>query len=129
MALKDAGIGPELIDCVHLHGTGTPKNDPAEYRALHRVFGERVSELPVYSMKGQIGHLIASCGAMELLGVIHSIQHQVVLPTVNFSEPDSDAPFFVVKDKPLALPIRYVLKLNSAFGGENTALVLKKFEG
>ena len=129
MALKDAGIGPELIDCVHLHGTGTPKNDPAEYRALQRVFGERVSKLPVFSMKGQIGHLIASCGAMELLGVIHSIQNQVVLPTVNFSEPDPETPFFVVKDKPLSLPIRYVLKLNSAFGGENTALVLKKYEG
>lgn len=128
IALQEAGIGPEKIDCLHLHGTGTPKNDPAEYRALHMVFGDRLADLPVFSMKGQIGHLIASCGAVELLGVIHSIRNQEVLPTVNFSEPDPEAPFFVVKDKPLSLPVRYVLKLNSAFGGENTALVIKKFE-
>lgn len=128
IALQEAQIGAEMIDCLHLHGTGTPKNDPAEYRALQLVFGDRLAGLPVFSMKGQIGHLIASCGAMELLGVLHSIQHQEVLPTINFSEPDPEAPFFVVKDKPLSLPVRYVLKLNSAFGGENTALVIKKYE-
>lgn len=126
LALKDAGIAPEVIDCVHLHGTGTLKNAPAEYLALRQVFGDRVSELPVYSMKGQIGHLIASCTAIELLGVIHSIQKQEVLPTINFEESDPEAPLFVVRDKPLSIPVKYVLKLNSAFGGHNTALIIKK---
>lgn len=126
LALIDAGIAPEVIDCVHLHGTGTLKNAPAEYLALRQVFGDRVSELPVFSMKGQIGHLIASCTAVELLGVIHSIQKQEVLPTINFEETDPEAPLFVVRDKPLSLPVRYVLKLNSAFGGHNTALIIKK---
>lgn len=126
LALKDAGIAPEVIDCVHLHGTGTLKNAPAEYLALRQVFGDRVSELPVYSMKGQIGHLIASCTAIELLGVIHSIQKQEVLPTINFEESDPEAPLFVVCDKPLSIPVKYVLKLNSAFGGHNTALIIKK---
>jgi 3-oxoacyl-[acyl-carrier-protein] synthase II len=126
LALKDAGIVPKDIDCVHLHGTGTLKNAPAEYLALYRVFGDRVSELPVYSMKGQIGHLIASCTAIELLGVIHSIQKQEVLPTINFEESDPEAPLFVVREKPLSIPVRYVLKLNSAFGGHNTALIIKK---
>lgn len=128
LALKDAGISPELIDCVHLHGTGTPKNAPVEYRALKRVFGDRVSELPVYSMKGQMGHLVGSCGAMELLGVAYSIRRQEVPHTVNFSECDPEAPLFVVKDKPLSMPIRYVLKLNASFGGHNTALILKKID-
>ena len=126
LALKDAGITPDVIDCVHLHGTGTLKNAPAEYLALQQVFGDRVSELPVYSMKGQIGHLIASCTAVELLGVIHSIQKQEVLPTLNFEESDPEAPLFVVREKPLSMPIKYVLKLNSAFGGHNTALIIKK---
>jgi 3-oxoacyl-(acyl-carrier-protein) synthase len=77
-------------------------------------------------MKGQIGHLIASCTAVELLGVIHSIQKQEVLPTLNFEESDPEAPLFVVQQKPLSIPVRYVLKLNSAFGGHNTALIIKK---
>jgi 3-oxoacyl-[acyl-carrier-protein] synthase II len=126
LALQDAGIGPDQIDCVHLHGTGTPKNAPVEYLALRRAFGERVKELPVYSMKGQMGHLIGSCGAMELLGVAYSFIYQEVPHTVNFSETDPNAPLFVVKDKPMPMPIRYVLKLNASFGGHNTALILKK---
>lgn len=127
-ALDDAGIGPKMIDCAHLHGTGTPRNAVAEYKALYRIFGDRVSELPVYSMKGQIGHLIGACGAMEMLGVIYSLQNQKILPTINFAQSDPEAPLFVIKGEPLSMPIRYVLKLNSAFGGQNTALIIKKYE-
>ena len=127
-ALDDAGIGSETIDCIHLHGTGTPRNAIAEYKALYRIFGNRTSELPVYSMKGQIGHLIGACGAMEMLGVIDSLQNQRVLPTINFAQRDPEAPLFVIKDKALSMAIRYVLKLNSAFGGQNTALIIKKHE-
>ena len=128
IALKDAGISPDQIDCAHLHGTGTPKNAPAEYLALKRVFGDRVKELPVYSMKGQMGHLIGACGAMELMGVAYSLRYQQVPHTVNFSESDPDAPLYVIRDKPLSMPVTYVLKLNASFGGHNTALILKKFE-
>lgn len=126
LALIDAGLTPGLIDCVHLHGTGTPKNAPAEYLALRQVFGDRVAELPVYSMKGQTGHLIGSCTAVEMLGVLHSIREQEVLPTLNFTERDPAAPLYVVQGKPLSMPIRYVLKLNSSFGGHNVALIIKK---
>lgn len=127
-ALDDAGIAPEQIDCAHLHGTGTARNAIAEYQALRHIFGKGADELPVYSMKGQMGHLIAACGAMEMLGVIYSLRNQVVLPTVNYREKDPEAPLFVVKDKPLSKPIRYILKLNAAFGGQNTALILKKYQ-
>ena len=126
-ALEDAGITPDMIDCVHLHGTATPKNAPSEYKALKQVFGSKTESLPVYSLKGQTGHLIGSCGALEMLSAIYSLQHQVVLPTVNFQEQDPEAPLYVIKDKPLEIKIDYLLKLNSSFGGENTALVLKRF--
>lgn len=127
-ALDDAGISPDEIDCVHLHGTGTVKCGPAEYNALRLVFGERASSLPAYSMKGQVGHSIGSCTAVEMLGVVYSLQHQVVLPTVNFSVPHPLAPFRMVTGEALHTPIRYLLKLNSAFGGHNTALVFKRWE-
>ena len=127
-AIKEAGITPQDIDCVHLHGTGTPMNAPAESKAMELIFGHRFKEVPVFSLKGQIGHLIGACGAMEMIGVIYSLQNQKVPATVNFNDPDPEVPLRVIKDQPLDLKINFVLKLNSSFGGQNTALVLKKYE-
>ncbi|MCP5103819.1 MAG: beta-ketoacyl-[acyl-carrier-protein] synthase family protein [bacterium] len=127
-AIEEAGITPDHIDCVHLHGTGTFKNALAETRAMESVFPRRFKEIPVFSLKAQIGHLIGACGAMEMLGVIYSLRHQVVPPTLNFREPDPEVPLNVVKDEPLPLIIKNILKLNSGFGGQNTALVVKKYD-
>ncbi|MFC2131012.1 beta-ketoacyl-[acyl-carrier-protein] synthase family protein [Bacteroidota bacterium] len=127
-AIKEAGITPEDIDCVHAHGTGTFRNGLAEAKAMQLIFGEQFSKIPVFSLKGQIGHLIGACGAMEILGVIDSLKNQRILPTVNFNDPDTDVPLNVIKNKPLELDIKYILKLNASFGGQNTALVLKKYE-
>ena len=127
-ALDEAGLHPEEVDCIHLHGTGTVKCAPAEYNCLYRIFGERLKEIPAYSMKGQVGHMIGSCTAVEMLGVVYSLQQQVVLPTVNFRTPHPEAPFRMVTGAPLRLPVRHILKINSAFGGHNTALVFKRWE-
>lgn len=127
-ALDEAGLKPEDIDCIHLHGTGTVKCAPAEYNCLYRIFGERLKEIPAYSMKGQVGHMIGSCTAVEMLGVVYSLQNQVVLPTVNFRTPHPEAPFRMVTSQPLEVPIRHILKINSAFGGHNTALIFRKWE-
>lgn len=127
-ALEEAGVRPKDIDCVHLHGTGTPKCASAEYNSLERVFGSRASEIPVYSMKGQAGHCIGASTALEFIGVVYSLLNQVVLPTVNFETPHPAAPLNVVKGEPLHLPVRHVLKINSALGGHNTAFVLRKWE-
>lgn len=127
-AIKEAGLTPDEIDCVHLHGTGTIKNELAEASAMKSIFGSRYQSVPVFSLKGQVGHLIAACGAVEMLGVIYSLLHQVVPPTINFEEPDPDVPLMVVNKGPLEMRIKNVLKLNAAFGGQNTALVVKRYE-
>ncbi len=127
-AISEAGITPDQIDCVHAHGTGTFRNGLSEAKAIHRIFGKRGSELPVFSLKGQIGHLIGACGAMELLGVIDSFKNQRVLPTVNFEYPDKNVPLNVIRGEALHTEIKYILKLNAAFGGQNTALVLKNYD-
>lgn len=127
-AIREAGITPEDIDCVHLHGTGTPKNEIAETKALALVFPDRYKEIPVFSLKSQIGHLIGACGAMEMLGVLYSFQNQAVPPTLNFQDPDPDIPLHVIKDEPLYMKIDYILKLNSGLGGQNTAFVMKKYK-
>ena len=80
-------------------------------------------------MKGQVGHAIGSCTAVEMLGAVYSLKHQVVLPPVNFGIPHPQAPFRIVQGAPLRMPIRYILKVNSAFGGHNTALIIRQWEG
>jgi 3-oxoacyl-[acyl-carrier-protein] synthase II len=124
LAIADAGLTPDDIDSVDLHGTGTYKNALAEARALEIVFGGRYREIPVFALKGQIGHLIGGCGAMELLGVIDALQEQRILPSVNCEEIDPELPLNIVRGEPLALPLRHILKINAAFGGQNTAMVL-----
>jgi 3-oxoacyl-[acyl-carrier-protein] synthase II len=126
-AIESAGITPEDIDCAHLHETGTLKNAPAEAKAMQAIFGKRFSEIPVFSLKGQTGHLIGACGAVEVVAAIHSLRTQTVLPTINFDEPDDEVPLRVVRHAPLRHNIEYLLKLNSAFGGQNAALVLKRY--
>lgn len=125
-AIADAGLRPDDIDSVDLHGTGTYKNALAEARALEIVFPGRWRDIPVFALKGQIGHLIGACGAMELLGVIDALREQRILPSVNCDEPDPELPLNIVRGQPLALPLRHILKINAAFGGQNTALVLSK---
>jgi 3-oxoacyl-(acyl-carrier-protein) synthase len=127
-AVSEAGITPNEIDCVHLHGTGTLKNALTEANAMKLIFGDRYPEIPVFSLKGQVGHLIAACGAMEMLGVIYSLQRQQVPPTINFEEPDPEVPLRVITEQSLDMKIKHILKLNSAFGGQNAAFVLKKLE-
>ncbi len=128
-AIEEAGITPNDIDCAHLHETGTLKNAIAESKAMQLIFGERSKDVPVYSMKGQVGHLIGACGAMEMIGVLYSLNNQKVPHTVNFESPDLEVPVRVIQHKPLEIPINYILKLNAAFGGQNTALVIKKVQG
>jgi 3-oxoacyl-[acyl-carrier-protein] synthase II len=127
-AITDACITPKDIDCVHMHGTGTYKNEISEANALKIVFGDRYTKIPVFSFKPQVGHLVAACGAIEMVGVLYSILTQSVPPTINYEFPDPDVPLNVIKDKPLQTNIKYVLKLNSAFGGQNTAFIIKRYD-
>ena len=127
-AIHDAGITPDDIDTVDMHGTGTVKNAIAETNAMEIIFPKRFRDIPVFAMKGQIGHLIGACGAMEILGVIDTLKHQRVLPSVNCDEPDPEVLLRIVHGEPLSVKVNHVLKLNAAFGGQNTAMVFRKYE-
>lgn len=127
-AIRDAGVTPDDIDTVDMHGTGTIKNGLAETKAIEIIFPKRFREIPVFALKGQMGHLIGACGAVEVLGVIDTLKHQRVLPSVNCDEPDPEIPLRIVRGEPLQMKIRHILKLNAAFGGQNTAMVFRKYE-
>jgi len=123
-AIQDAGLTPDDIDSIDLHGTGTYKNALAECKALELAFPTRYKDIPVFALKGQIGHLIGACGAMELLSVIDALREQRILPSVNCEEKDPELPLNIVRDAPLKMRLRHILKINAAFGGQNTAMVL-----
>jgi 3-oxoacyl-[acyl-carrier-protein] synthase II len=127
LALADAGLGPECVDFVNAHGTGTPHNDAAEWAALQRVFGARARVLPVTANKGAIGHLLGACGALEAAVTALALARGLVPPTPGEGPVDPAAPVDLVLGAPRALPgAQVALSLNLAFGGANAAVVLRR---
>ncbi len=133
-ALDDAGLGPEAIDFVNAHATGTPLNDAAEWRALLGVFGERSRRLPVTATKAGVGHLLGCSGAIEALVTVLSLArgelHPVPAMSADVDPIDDACPAALVTGRPLALPAaRAALSTSLAFGGSNAALVFTRWTG
>ncbi len=129
-ALADAGIAAGEIAFVNAHGTGTPLNDAAEWRALAAVFGGRADRLPVTSTKGNVGHFLGSAGAIEAVATVLSLERLEVHPTPGDGPVGADCPVNLVLGEPLPLPdgARAALSVNFAFGGANSALVFARAE-
>jgi 3-oxoacyl-[acyl-carrier-protein] synthase II len=124
-ALRHAGLPPERVGYVNAHGTGTSANDPAEWRALLKVFGERARQLPVSSSKSMLGHAQAAAGVLELCATILAMERGCLPQTLHFTRPRQHAPSDPVPSAaPRACAYRYAVSTNSAFGGANAALVV-----
>jgi len=123
-ALASAGKSAEDIGFIAAHGTGTVYNDAMEMRAFHEVF--RNGAVPLYSLKGGIGHTMGAAGLVEMIMALRSLREGIVLPTVNMKEPDADALGWVSDIKRPAGRGRKALVTNAGFSGVNTALVLTK---
>jgi nodulation protein E len=128
-ALKDAGLGPEGIDYINAHGTGTPANDPTETAAIKTVFGEHARKLAVTSTKSVHGHALGAAGALELAITLCAMRDGRVPPTANFLGPDPACDLDYVPNESRALPIRAALSNSFAFGGLNAVLALRRFAG
>jgi 3-oxoacyl-[acyl-carrier-protein] synthase II len=122
-ALACAAIPQDDIPVVNAHGTGTVYNDAMEARALRRVFGSRAPALPLYTVKGSIGHTLGAAGAIEAVVSLLAMRAGVVPPTVTEGDPDPDCDVDVVlRARPMSY--RRTLSLSAGFGGTNCALVL-----
>jgi len=130
-ALEDAGITPDKIDYVNTHGTSTPIGDPQEVIAIQKVFGEHAYKINMSSTKSMTGHLLGAAGAVEALACVLAIQNQLAPPTINLLELDSqlDSKLNFTANEAQARKINYVLSNDFGFGGHNTSLIFKKFEG
>ncbi len=125
-ALVAAGVAPEQVNYVNSHGTGTPKNDPAETAATKLGLGEAARSVAVSSTKSMIGHLLGAAGAAEGIVTVKAIEEQIAPPTANFSEPDPECDLDYVPNAARPLAIDYAISNNFAFGGANACIVLAR---
>jgi 3-oxoacyl-[acyl-carrier-protein] synthase II len=122
-ALDIAGRNADEIAAVCAHGTGTVHNDLMELYAFNRIFGNR--RLPIFSIKGSIGHTLGAAGGIEVAVGLRTLSEQTAPPTVGFSNPERGAEKKVSME-PQAFSGDCLLTTNSGFGGINAALILGK---
>lgn len=124
-AFTDGGVTPEAIDYINAHGTATEQNDPAECAAYARVFGARLAQMPVSTVKGALGHCLCGAGGIEAAITALAISRQIAPPTVGFAEADPACPIDPVPARGREVRIRTALSCSFAFGGNSAAIALE----
>ena len=130
-ALEDAHIDPSAIDYVNVHGTSTPLGDVAEVKAIQQVFGEHAYNLNISSTKSMTGHLLGAAGAIEAIACIMAVKHDIVPPTINHftDDPELDNKLNFTFNKAQQRTVNVALSNTFGFGGHNTSVIVKKFNG
>lgn len=122
-ALEQAGATPEEVNHINAHATSTPVGDIAEYEALKRIFGDRVSEIPVSATKSSTGHLLGGTGALEAMFTVLALHERTAPPTINLDNQDESIPLDVVTS-PRSLGDKPLLAISNSFGfGGHNAVV------
>ncbi|MGC6423202.1 MAG: beta-ketoacyl-ACP synthase II [Flavobacteriaceae bacterium] len=126
--LKDAGLKPEDVDAINMHGTSTPLGDIAESKAIKEVFGEHLYTMNINSTKSMTGHLLGAAGAVEAIASILAITHQIVPPTINHQTADEniDPHINFTFGKPQQRSVNVALSNTFGFGGHNACVAFKK---
>ena len=131
-ALRDAGMKPEEIDYINLHGTSTPVGDIGEVKAIKEVFGDHAYEMNLSSTKSMTGHLLGAAGALEAVFSVKALNDGIVPPTINHEEGDNDPEvdynLNFTFNKAQKRDINAVLSNTFGFGGHNAAVIMKKYK-
>jgi 3-oxoacyl-[acyl-carrier-protein] synthase II len=129
ITLEDAGLQPEQIDYINVHGTSTPLGDVSETKAIQQVFGEHAYQMNISSTKSMTGHLLGAAGAIEAIACILAMQHSLVPPTINHFTDDEafDPRLNLTFHKAQEREINYALSNTFGFGGHNCSVIFKKY--
>ncbi len=131
-ALDDAGMKPEDIDYINVHGTSTPVGDISEVKAIVEVFGEAAHKLNISSTKSMTGHLLGATGALEAVFSVKAVEEDIVPPTINHDPEDKDEEIDYslnfTFDRAQKRTVRAALSNSFGFGGHNATVIVKKFE-
>jgi len=125
-ALLDAGATPEQVGYINAHGTGTLVNDPTEAAAIRGVFGAHADKLAVSSTKSMHGHALGAAGALEAVATVLALEHGLLPPTANFTEPDPACDLDVIPNLARAAQVEWAMSNSFAFGGLNAVLLFRR---
>jgi 3-oxoacyl-[acyl-carrier-protein] synthase II len=125
LAMKEAGISPQNVHYVNLHGTSTQLNDRIETRALKLALGEHARQVPMSALKSQIGHPQGACGAAGVAATLVAMQKGQIPPTINLETPDPECDLDYVPEAGRKKTIEHAICNCIAFGSKNSALVLR----
>ena len=128
--IRNAGIKPEEVDAINMHGTSTPLGDVAELKAVQQVFGEHAYDININSTKSMTGHLLGAAGAIEAIASILSIVNGIVPPTINHFTDDEeiDPKLNLTFNKAQKRDVKIALSNTFGFGGHNACIMFRKFE-
>ena len=131
-ALDDAGLKPEDIDYINVHGTSTPVGDVSEAKAIKDVFGDAAYKLNISSTKSMTGHLLGAAGAVEAMVSVLSVKNDIVPPTINHDEDDKDEEIDYnlnfTFNKAQKRTVRAAMSNTFGFGGHNACVIFKKYD-
>ena len=126
MALNNAGVNPDQVTYINAHGTSTPFNDLNESLAIKSVFGDHAKKLMVSSTKSMTGHLLGAAGGIEAAFTAMSMEKGIVLPTINYQDPDPECDLDYVPNTARDARIEYAMSNSLGFGGTNATLLFKR---
>lgn len=128
--LKDAGLKPEDVDAINMHGTSTPLGDIAESKAIIEVFGEHAYTLNLNSTKSMTGHLLGAAGAIESIASILAMKYGIVPPTINhFTDDDRiDSKLNFTFNKAQKRDVKVAMSNTFGFGGHNACVLFRKLD-
>jgi 3-oxoacyl-[acyl-carrier-protein] synthase II len=128
-ALREARMDPRDVDYINAHGTSTRLNDLMETAAVKEVFGESARTLPISSIKSMVGHLIGAAGAVEAVAMALTLYQGAMPPTINLHHPDPDCDLDYVPNTAREMSVGTAVSTSFGFGGQNAALVMRRYAG
>jgi 3-oxoacyl-[acyl-carrier-protein] synthase II len=129
MALRSGGLNLTDVNYINAHGTSTPQGDICETQAIKSVFGDYARKLVVSSTKGATGHMLGAAGAVEMAACALAIKHGIVPPTINLQNPDPECDLDYVPNAAREMPVNVIVNNSFGFGGHNSTIAAKKFNG
>ena len=130
LAMEDGKVNPEEITYINAHGTSTHLNDSCETQAIKTALGEEnAKKVMVSSTKGHTGHLLGAAGGVEAIVCAKAIEEGFVPATINYKVPDEECDLDIVPNEGREVDIKYAISNSLGFGGHNSSILLKKYEG
>jgi 3-oxoacyl-[acyl-carrier-protein] synthase II len=126
-AMERGGISPDEIDYINAHGTATLLNDRTETNVIKNVFGEHAKKIPISASKSMIGHLLGAAGSIEAVITVLALQHGVLPPTINLTNPDPECDLDYVPNQARKAAIKTAVSNSFGFGGHNSVLVFRRY--